>query len=495
MLTGTMLQYFHWYTPQGGGLWKEIKEQASYLASIGVTAVWLPPAFKAASGGYSVGYDVYDLYDLGEFDQKGSVQTKYGTKEDYINAINACHENNIAVYADIVINHLAGADEKENITVIKVNPENRREFLSEPYPIEAFTKFTYAGRNKQYSSFEWNATCFTGIDYDASNNETGIFSILNEAGADWEEMIDDEKGNYDYLMYNDVEFRNPAVREELKGWGKWFVETTGVDGFRLDAVKHISPKFYKEWLDAMRANNGKEFFAVGEYWAPGNLPLLEKYITATDGRMSLFDASLHHNFHAASTSGNNYDLSTIFQNTLTATQPNLSVTVVDNHDTQPLQALEAPVEAWFKSLAYALILLRQEGYPCLFYPDLFGAEYTDKGRDGNDYTISLLKVDKLETLVALRKKYQFTIQEDYFDHANCIGWVRRNNEAENEDACIAVVLSNSDAGNKKMFVGNSFADKIFKDVLNNNPATITINQDGFGEFVCNAGSVSVWMCS
>jgi hypothetical protein len=44
-----------------------------------------------------------------------------------------------------------------------------------------------------------------------------------------------------------------------------------------------------------------------------------------------------------------------------------------NHDTQPLQALESVVEPWFKPLAYAFILLRREGYPCLFLPDYEGA--------------------------------------------------------------------------------------------------------------------------
>ena len=47
-------------------------------------------------------------------------------------------------------------------------------------------------------------------------------------------------------------------------------------------------------------------------------------------------------------------------------------TLVMNHDTQPYQALEAPIEPFFKPLAYALILLRSSGYPCLFYGDLYG---------------------------------------------------------------------------------------------------------------------------
>ncbi len=94
----------------------------------------------------------------------------------------------------------------------------------------------------------------------------------------WEEMVDDEKGNYDYLMFADIEFRNPYVRQELKHYGRWLYETLGFDGVRLDAVKHIAPEFYNEWLDYMRAEVKPDMFAVGEYWAPGDLPLLKKYL-------------------------------------------------------------------------------------------------------------------------------------------------------------------------------------------------------------------------
>src|SRR5690606_32321477 len=118
------------------------------------------------------------------------------------------------------------------------------------------------------------------------------------------------------------------------------------------------------------------------YWAPGQVELLTRYLDATEGCMSLFDSAFQENLHGASIAGDAYDLRTIFDNTLLAVRPDLAVIVVDNHDTQPLQALEAPVEAWFKPLAYALILLRKDGYPCVFYPDLFGASYWDKGEDG-----------------------------------------------------------------------------------------------------------------
>src|SRR5205085_9393045 len=164
----------------------------------------------------------------------------------------------------------------------------------------------------------------------------------------------------------------------------------------------------------MREMTGQNMFAAGEYWAPGNLPLLQKYIEATNGKMSLFDAALHHNLHNASKSGNSYDLRTILDDSLVSAQPLLAVTVVANHDTQSLQALEAPVETWFKPLAYALILLREGGYPCVFYPDLYGAKYSDKGRDGNVYDIIMPEIKSLPALIKLRKEAAYGKQNDYF---------------------------------------------------------------------------------
>ena len=358
-----MLQFFHWYYPQDGSLWNKLKNESKRLGELGITAVWLPPATKGASGGYSVGYDVYDLYDLGEFDQKGTVRTKYGTKEELINAVKTAHAAGVQVYADIVVNQLSGADEEEHISVRRVNPNNRNEFTSDPFEIDAYTKFTYPNRKSKYSNFVWDYHCFTGTDYASNLKETGIFTILNEYGEGWENVVDDEKGNYDYLMFADIEFRNKAVREELKQWGKWYYNMIKFDGVRLDAVKHIAPQFYNEWIDYMRSEVKQDMFAVGEYWTPGHLNLLENYLSATEGRMSLFDAPLHKNLHQASIQGKDFDMRTIFNNTLVAANPARAVTIVENHDTQPLQALEAPVEPWFKPIAYALILLRRDGSP------------------------------------------------------------------------------------------------------------------------------------
>ena len=486
-----MLQFFHWYIPADGSLWNHAAESAEYLKSLGINSVWLPPAYKAKDGAESPGYDTYDLWDLGEFDQKGTVRTKYGTKEEYIKASKALKEKGIQVYADIVFNHKGGADELELIKVMRVDPENRTETISEPFDIEAYTKFTFPGRAGKYSDFIWNYTCFTGVDYAANLNETAVFTIMNEWGDDWEDVIDTEKGNYDYLMFADVETRNPAVREELKKWGEWFLKETQPDGFRLDAVKHMSPYFFNEWLDYMRSLK-PDLFAVGEYWAPGELALMMKYIETTEGRMTLFDSCLHHNFHHASKSGKDYDLASILNETLVQVRPELAVTVVDNHDTQPLQALEAPVENWFKPLAYAIILLREGGYPCVFYPDLYGAHYVDKGPDGNDHEIFLDKTENIELLMKARNEYAYGLQRDYFDHMNCIGWTREGSD-ENAGSGCAVLLSNGDDGFKSMEIGSRHAGKTFVDLTGKCPQEVTISPEGWAEFHVTAGSVSVWI--
>lgn len=490
MHQGIILQYFHWYLPNDGNLWNQIKEEAPRLRELGFSTIWFPPACKGSGGGYSEGYDPYDLYDLGEFDQKGSVRTKYGTKQEYIDAINAVHETGMRVMVDIVLNHKAGGDEIEKVQAVKVDPDNRNKVISAPFEIEAFTKFTFPGRQKKYSDFEWNYMCFTGVDYAYNLSENGIFRILNGYSDSWEEMISDEKGNYDYLMYDDVEFRNPHVREELQRWGKWYWDQVHFDSVRLDAVKHITPSFYAEWLPELRDSTWKDIFAVGEYWAPGFLNRLLDYIKATNGEMSLFDSSLQQNFHQASKLGNSYDMRQIFNETLVGAMPEKAVTVVANHDTQPLQALEATVENWFKTIAYSLILLRDKGYPCVFYADLYGAHYKDKGRDGKEYEIWIAQADGIENLLRARSLHAYGMQRDYMDHANCIGWTR---EGDNDHSGCAVVLSNGDNGNKNMEIGKRYAGKKFIDMMEKNPAEVEINNDGWGNFFAPAGSVSVWI--
>ncbi len=111
-----------------------------------------------------------------------------------------------------------------------------------------------------------------------------------------------------------------------------------------------------------------------------------------------------------------------------------------NHDTQPGQTVATPIEGLFKPLAYSLILLRSEGYPQLFYGDLYGmkGEHPEPPACGG----------KLADLTLARKLYAYGDQNDYFDEQNCIGFVRRGTW-DHPDG-LACVMSNAGPGQKKV---------------------------------------------
>jgi alpha-amylase len=483
----TIFQFFHWYYSPDGNLWKHAKYESANLARLGVTQVWLPPAFKSARGLEEPGYSAYDLYDLGEFDQKGTTRTRHGTIAEYLACIKAFQKHGIEVLADIVLNHKNGADEQEKIPVQKVNSHNRNEKIGEQETIDAWTKFNFPGRKKKYSEFVWDWHCFTGTSFDPET----IFIINNEyTNGQWEDMIEDENGNFDYLMGADIEYRNPAVRDELKRWGEWYMSFSGVNGLRLDALKHINYTFFNEWLDHLRQHFSKNFMCIGEYWRNSVDPLL-KYIELTQGRIQLFDSPLHFNFYEASLQKNQYDLRKIFDKTLVQHKPELAITFVDNHDTQPLQSLQSPVDYWFKPLAYALILLREQGIPCVFYPTIYEAKYSEK-RGEEEIHIELNKLPCIENMMRVRKQFAYGQQRDYFDHSNTIGWTREGVGRRHFSGC-AVVMTNGADGDKYMEVGKRHAGRNFVDVCGSRTDTVTIDANGWGHFLVNENSVSVWI--
>ncbi len=484
---GAMMQFFHWYTPADGSLWKHLAEQAHSLSQAGITSVWLPPAYKGAAGSDDAGYGVYDLFDLGEFDQKGSICTKYGTRDEYLQGIHAAHAAGIRVYADVVFNHKIGGDELEAFNATPYNPDNRNEAIGELQPIKAWTHFTFPGRGSKYSSLKWHWWHFNAVDVNAHANDVRAVYLFE--GKTFHNQVDKEKGNFDYLMGCNLDIANPDVRKELLYWGEWYTELTGIDGFRFDAAKHVGGDFFVEWLHHVRKHGGRDLFAVGEYWS-GIDEALKNFIDTTEGNLMLFDAGLHYSFAAAGREGGAYDLRTILDRSLVKDHPDLAVTLVGNHDTQPLQSLESVVEDWFKPLAYAIILLRRGGYPCIFYPDYYGADYKGIGKDGNEYDIKLPSHKWLiDHFLKVGRAYAFGEQHDYFDHPNRIGWTRTGS-AEHPGG-MAVLLSNDGDHAKSMHTGSPGVT--YGDITEHIKESVTTNGEGWGEFRCKGRSVSVWV--
>ena len=141
-----ILQTFYWEMntdkyaeeyPEEANLWQLLAERAEEISKAGFDLLWFPPANKGAGGVDDVGYGTYDLWDLGEFEQKGSKRTKYGTKKELLRVIEELHKYDLKLLYDAVLDHRMGADEKEKVK------------LKDGSEAEVWTKFKFPGRDNK----------------------------------------------------------------------------------------------------------------------------------------------------------------------------------------------------------------------------------------------------------------------------------------------------------------------------------------------------------
>src|SRR6185436_17110126 len=86
--------------------WNDVTAKIPEIAEAGYTSLWLPPPTKA-SGGFSVGYDVWDPFDLGDVNQRGTISTRYGTRDELVRMVAFAHRFGLRVYFDNIVNHRA----------------------------------------------------------------------------------------------------------------------------------------------------------------------------------------------------------------------------------------------------------------------------------------------------------------------------------------------------------------------------------------------------
>jgi alpha-amylase len=343
---GVMLQTFYWDCPRADGLefkwWNQIRSKVPELSRVGFTSLWLPPAHKAANlGGPSMGYDPYDYYDLGEFDQKGGVPTWYGTKQELLDLIAASHANGLSVIADMVINHNSGADAQE------LNPITGQ---------QRWTLF-----DPKSGRFPRNWESFHPNMYES-----------------WDEST--------FGDMPDLSHRNPAVYAELLALARWLVEQVGFDGFRYDFVKGYGASTITAIQEYRYMRDGKYFapYGVAEFW--DNARAIEGWVNlanfSNSNPVDAFDFPLR---EMLKTLCDQYGFSlrnlTAWE-TVLQKQPQSVVTFVENHD---LRDEGRPVVN-DKLLAYSYILTH-EGYPCVFWKDYFNFAL---GMDGTPHGIAAL---------------------------------------------------------------------------------------------------------
>ena len=92
-----------WYT--------YLAKLAPRLRAMGFDGIWIPSPAKGDAGTSSMGYDLFDHYDLGDKDQKGTVATRFGDKDSLLRLVAVAHANGLEVYPEIVLNHVKGGQE------------------------------------------------------------------------------------------------------------------------------------------------------------------------------------------------------------------------------------------------------------------------------------------------------------------------------------------------------------------------------------------------
>ena len=75
--------------------------------------------------------------------------------------------------------------------------------------------------------------------------------------------MDEENGNYDYLMFANLDFNHPEVVKEMERWGIWVSRELDLDGMRLDAIKHINDEFIRKFPGSRPQGKGSRLLRRG----------------------------------------------------------------------------------------------------------------------------------------------------------------------------------------------------------------------------------------
>lgn len=327
--SGVMMQAFYWDVEPRGEWWDLLSEKVDDWADAGVNRIWLPVVTKGQSGGYSMGYDVSDYFDFGNFFQHGTTETRFGSREELENLIAAAHNNGLEVIADIVINHNSGGG-------LEYNPYREKE--------------TYTLFNEEHG------------------NASGLFN------RNFENFYPNSTSSYDPGSLFFVETNLDHNQEYVQGWlwknensvAKYYMNELGFDGWRFDYVLGFEPWVVREWLDEVGG------FSVAELW-DGNPEVLENYVEETGS--AVFDFATFYKLEEAFDRFD--DLTYLTRDMLWKTYPDKAVTFTANHDTEKDSNEDNVIAAENKLKAYAFILTHP-GYPTIFYSDYENEEFQDE---------------------------------------------------------------------------------------------------------------------
>ena len=288
-----MLQYFN-------TSWRELTNKVPEIAEAGYQSLWIPPPTKAG-GVFSVGYDLFDRFDLGSKDQRGSLKTRYGTERELLDLIKVAHRFGIRVYFDSIMNH-------NGFDVPGFDGSVAEDFYPGFRPGDFHLRITGKGFYRS-----WDNTRDWGSEWQVQNlGLSGLIDIATEPGTtnrnhgrfegntsnkpvylrhpdnpEYYCYIPEEAGQTHaanegiyvgfgsgngitraFLRLNQS-FYEEIVEDMLHRSLRWQLDRTKADGARLDAVKHTPADFFGATFGEDR--DGSDYGFLGQAQRQFNL--------------------------------------------------------------------------------------------------------------------------------------------------------------------------------------------------------------------------------
>ncbi|MET7380431.1 pullulanase-type alpha-1,6-glucosidase [Streptomyces sp. NPDC005526] len=394
-LTGSRLSTGYDPTDKGfyqGGDLKGLTKRLDYIKNLGTTAIWMAPIFKnqpvqGTGKDASAGYHGYWITDFTKVDPH------FGTNADLSALISKAHAKGMKVFFDVITNHTADVVDYEG---------QSHEYLSKgafPYLTKdgrPFDDADYADGTRRFPAVGTSSFPYTPV-VPADRKDVKVPSWLNDPTMyhnRGDSTYAGENATFgDFSGLDDLWTERPEVVSGMEKIYQRWVKDFGVDGFRIDTVKHVNMEFWTQWataLDKYAAEHGRRnFFMFGEVYS-ADTSVTSPYVTR--GRL---DATLDFPFQDAartyaSQGGSAGKLAGVFGDDYKYTTDKANayeqVTFLGNHDMGRIgyflkqdnpKATDAELLAKDK-LANELMFLSR-GNPVVYYGDEQG--FTGSGGD------------------------------------------------------------------------------------------------------------------
>ncbi|WP_245866566.1 pullulanase-type alpha-1,6-glucosidase [Serinibacter salmoneus] len=357
-----------------GGDVQGLRDQLDYIEGLGTTAIWLTPSFKNApvqgtGADASAGYHGYWITDFTQIDPH------LGTNAELEALIAEAHARDIKVYFDIITNHTADVIDYAEGEYSYIDQATSPYLDAEGTP---FDPADYAGGDTfpamdPATSFPYTpviAAEDADLKVPAWLNDPTLYH--NRGDSTWS----GESVTYgDFVGLDDLMTEHPDVVDGFIEIYEAWVDL-GIDGFRIDTVKHVNFEFWELFSAAIAehadAVGNPDFFAFGEVY-DADAALLSPYV-----RDTAMDATLDFAFQSVASSwatgGNSAGLANLFAAddlyTTATTNAQAQPTFLGNHDMgrigYDVRGADDPVAA--SAVAHSLMYLTR-GQPVVYYGD------------------------------------------------------------------------------------------------------------------------------